>query len=626
MQQTPDLITELRAALHGYSQQLVAQGQPQQAAWLYRQTCSVLPGAAELWHDAARALLAAGQLAEALESLRRARQLSANHPLLRESLDNATALVVERWHFRMLNDGHRNRAYAAALRHAVAKLAKARQGQDIRALDIGAGTGILSVLAVRAGAAGVTACEMNPTLASVARQCVEANGCRPPQVQILATHSGELQPADDDDAKGFDLIVTELVDAGLLGEHIVPVLADARRRLLRPDGVVIPHSATVSVGLVHCDAVHNTRRLQRQLPVNAALNLEALLNLKVADSYTCENLALVDHAFVSAVQSHVMNVVFSAADPQTVELEFEIKTPGLRVDALALWWDMHLLDPAEEDGDAGTIVSSNPFQPRAARCGWDQALYPLSLGCSGQALAVGSRVRLQLQHDTDCFNVVEDGVPATTAPETALKIDVGELDLALINDAPFHQAMLQQVTSLALDSDTLLVFLVRDHSYWVLHALQVLPSWRAALIVTDSAEGAQALQHVLDHADAPLGARANAIHISSVPAANMDEPALQTALDRILGAAEPSSVVLMLDLVEGSGLLRQGILHQAWAVSRTLQALCSGMPVATVPAALRVQAQVFQSDLVRSWNAVCPDETAGVDVRLFDGLCVRRWE
>lgn len=35
-----------------------------------------------------------------------------------------------------------------------------------------------------------------------------------------------------------DLVVTELVDSGLLGEHILPVLRHARANLLKPTGEV----------------------------------------------------------------------------------------------------------------------------------------------------------------------------------------------------------------------------------------------------------------------------------------------------------------------------------------------------------------------------------------------------
>ena len=46
----------------------------------------------------------------------------------------------------------------------------------------------------------------------------------------------------------MDIIVTELVDSGLLGERIIPVLADARARgLLARGGRVIPEVLLAAV-------------------------------------------------------------------------------------------------------------------------------------------------------------------------------------------------------------------------------------------------------------------------------------------------------------------------------------------------------------------------------------------
>ena len=70
-------------------------------------------------------------------------------------MDGLHALVgnlVPRWHFRMLNDGGRNAAFGRAIRKAVAAW-KSKNGakKAMRFLDIGAGTGLLSMVAAREG-------------------------------------------------------------------------------------------------------------------------------------------------------------------------------------------------------------------------------------------------------------------------------------------------------------------------------------------------------------------------------------------------------------------------------------------------------------------------------------------
>lgn len=67
----------------------------------------------------------------------------------RASLEAITNRLVQRWHFRMLNDAPRNLAYQRAISRAVA--AQSKLG-EVHVLDIGAGTGLLSMYAVQAGA------------------------------------------------------------------------------------------------------------------------------------------------------------------------------------------------------------------------------------------------------------------------------------------------------------------------------------------------------------------------------------------------------------------------------------------------------------------------------------------
>lgn len=61
------------------------------------------------------------------------------------------------------------------------------------------------------------------------------------RVTVIHKSSGGLQPGVDLPEGGVDVIVTELVDSGLLGEKIIPVLTDARARgLLAHGGRIVP--------------------------------------------------------------------------------------------------------------------------------------------------------------------------------------------------------------------------------------------------------------------------------------------------------------------------------------------------------------------------------------------------
>lgn len=59
-------------------------------------------------------------------------------------------IAVPRWHFDMVLDRQRNQAYDAAIRRAVAaKRAAMGPGAELLALDLGAGSGLLAMMAAR---------------------------------------------------------------------------------------------------------------------------------------------------------------------------------------------------------------------------------------------------------------------------------------------------------------------------------------------------------------------------------------------------------------------------------------------------------------------------------------------
>lgn len=73
---------------------------------------------------------------EASLYIRKAIQINPNYVAAKQNLENINSHLVERWHFRMLNDIARNCAYRAAVNSAV------QEGHQL-ILDIGTGTGIL---------------------------------------------------------------------------------------------------------------------------------------------------------------------------------------------------------------------------------------------------------------------------------------------------------------------------------------------------------------------------------------------------------------------------------------------------------------------------------------------------
>ena len=85
----------------------------------------------------------------------------------------------------MVRDEARNAAYDAALRRAVTP--------GMRVLEIGTGSGLLAMMAARAGARHVYTCEVVPQIAQAAREIVARNGYAE-RITVLDKHSNAIAP------------------------------------------------------------------------------------------------------------------------------------------------------------------------------------------------------------------------------------------------------------------------------------------------------------------------------------------------------------------------------------------------------------------------------------------------
>ena len=186
----------------------------------------------------ARSLMDKGEGAKALSLIAKLRAERPRDPLLAALAAQVLTRNVPDFHSPMLADAVRNEAYG----RAIAAMAPGR-----RVLDIGAGSGLLAMIAASAGAASVVACERDPMLAQTAREIVAANGLNG-KVTVLALHSRELD-RERDLAGGADLVISEIFSDDLLGEQVLASLEHARAELCRPGARFLPAAASIRVAL-----------------------------------------------------------------------------------------------------------------------------------------------------------------------------------------------------------------------------------------------------------------------------------------------------------------------------------------------------------------------------------------
>lgn len=144
----------------------------------------------------------------------------------------------------MIADRVRMNAYAEALRRSI------RPGDVV--VDLGAGTCIMSCIAVQAGAAKVYAIEPADAL-ELGRVIVRANGMED-RVEFFHACSESVSLPEK-----ADVIVSDLRGVLPAGGTNFRTIADARLRFLKPGGAFIPQTDALWAALVEAPEAYETR-------------------------------------------------------------------------------------------------------------------------------------------------------------------------------------------------------------------------------------------------------------------------------------------------------------------------------------------------------------------------------
>lgn len=197
----------------------------------------------------ARQMIGAGARGRALEIAEQVFAMTGGEGEAGVTASEILSDGVYSWHFLIPRDRARNNAYEAALLRAI------RPGCKV--LEIGTGSGLLAMMAARAGAEVVT-CEADPAIASAARDVIAANGYAD-RVRVLGMHSTAIDPERDMGGLA-DILVSEIVSNDMLSEGVLAAHEDAVTRLIKPGAAVIPVRGSIRVALA-ADARGRSPRL-----------------------------------------------------------------------------------------------------------------------------------------------------------------------------------------------------------------------------------------------------------------------------------------------------------------------------------------------------------------------------
>jgi len=214
-------------------------GRSEEAAENCRKVLSLQPNNAQAHCNLGYALDELGAFDEALACYQSAQKIDPDLVVAKKGICTVLGHMVPEWHVPMMNDELRNEAYDAALKVAV--------GPDSNVFEIGTGSGLLAMMAARAGANTVTTCEAVGIVANAAKSVIASNGLAD-KIKVIAKRSNELSVGSDLPVAG-DIMVSEILSSELLGEHVLPSIEDAKRRLLKPNARIIPSAASLMVSL-----------------------------------------------------------------------------------------------------------------------------------------------------------------------------------------------------------------------------------------------------------------------------------------------------------------------------------------------------------------------------------------
>lgn len=346
----------------------------------------------------------------------------------------------------MLRDEDRNNLFEQAIMTAISAFIEKHQRRPV-VLDIGCGTGLLSLFAAKHGAEYVFAVEMFDAMANIAQNVIQANGYSD-KIIVINAKSTDIDQLPCE----VDLIISELLDSALLGESCLPSHADAIRRFLKKDDTltntvnnpyaiadrIIPNRGEVFATLIESIEVQSMVRVDSvtngREPFNVYRNdyarnchggwpmipvhweaLEHRGAKKLSDSVPCLQVSFAD-THHNIYFNMMTNPEMRATVPQTTnqltvgnhpiksfDTEILVKNDGV-VHGLLFWWKTYLL--SQSLNPMSTLFYSTEPGKQNWQDHWQQIVFPLPEAISVRA---GEILQLHVSHDDLSFwvNVVK---------------------------------------------------------------------------------------------------------------------------------------------------------------------------------------------------------------------------
>ncbi|XP_029782331.1 protein arginine N-methyltransferase 7 isoform X3 [Suricata suricatta] len=306
----------------------------------------------------------------------------------------------------MLHDKDRNIKYYQGIRAAVSRVKD--RGQKALVLDIGTGTGLLSMMAVTAGADFCYAIEVFKPMAEAAVKIVEKNGFTD-KIKIINKHSTEVTVGPDGDMPcRANILITELFDTELIGEGALPSYEHAHRHLVQEKCEAVPHRATVYAQLVESRRMWSWNKL---FPVRVHTSCGEQVIVPPSDLERCPGAPSVCDIQLNQVSSADFTILSDVLPMFSVDFSKQVSSSAAchsrqfeplasgSAQVVLSWWDI------EMDPEGKIKCSMAPFWAHSDpeelqwRDHWMQCVYFLP---QEEPVVQGSSLHLVAHHDDYC--------------------------------------------------------------------------------------------------------------------------------------------------------------------------------------------------------------------------------
>ncbi|KAB1274542.1 Protein arginine N-methyltransferase 7 [Camelus dromedarius] len=306
----------------------------------------------------------------------------------------------------MLHDKDRNIKYYQGIRAAVSRVKD--RGQKALVLDIGTGTGLLSMMAVTAGADFCYAIEVFKPMADAAVKIVEKNGFSD-KIKIINKHSTEVTIGPDGDMPcRANILITELFDTELIGEGALPSYEHAHRHLMQENCEAVPHRATVYAQLVESRRMWSWNKL---FPIRVQTSLGEKVIVPPLELERCPGAPSVCDIQLNQVSPTDFTVLSDVLPMFSVDFSKQVSSSAAchsrqfeplasgQAQVVLSWWDI------EMDPEGKIKCTMAPFWAHSDpeelqwRDHWMQCVYFLS---QEEPVIQGSVLCLVAHHDDYC--------------------------------------------------------------------------------------------------------------------------------------------------------------------------------------------------------------------------------